>query len=365
MTTNRNKVAIISTSLAHGGAERSASLLSFILSDLNFEVHNIVINDGVDYPYAGSLYCLEKEGLKKITFFKKIKKGVALYQYLKSHNIDCIVDHRPRNNLLRELIANWIYGSKKKFSVVHSSHLDIYFPNSVFWAKMVYRNTAKIICVSSAIEKQVQQRFALANTRTINNPYDFSKIKLERKGASKGNYVLYFGRFDDKVKNFGLMIEAYFLSKIFLKGYLLYLMGEGKDLSRIKDLVRNFKLEEYVVVIPFQANPFATVQQARFTLLSSRFEGFPMAIVESLALGTPVISVDCNSGPREIIKHEQNGLLVENNNAHALSVAMKQLIEDVDLYDFCKFNASKSVEHLSLAAISKQWEAVLFEKNDK
>ncbi len=90
-----------------------------------------------------------------------------------------------------------------------------------------------------------------------------------------------------------------------------------------------------------------------------------MAIVESLALGTPVIAVDCNSGPREIIKHEQNGLLVENNNAHALSEAMKQFIEDVDLYNFCKFNAAKSVEHLSLSAISKQWEAVLFEQNDK
>ena len=233
MTTNRNKVAIISTSLAHGGAERSASLLSFILGDLNFEVHNIVINDRVDYPYAGSLYCLEKVALKKITFIKKIKKGVALYQYLKLHNIDCIVDHRPRNNLLRELIANWIYGSKKKFSVVHSSQLDNYFSNSVFWSKKLYRNTAKIICVSSAIEKQVQQRFALANTRTINNPYDFSKIKLEGNGAAKGNYVLYFGRFDDKVKNFGLMLEAYFLSKIYLKGYLFLVHLQTKRNSQI------------------------------------------------------------------------------------------------------------------------------------
>jgi glycosyltransferase involved in cell wall biosynthesis len=55
------------------------------------------------------------------------------------------------------------------------------------------------------------------------------------------------------------------------------------------------------------------VQNARFTVLTSHYEGFPMSMVESLALGTPVF-VDCNSGPREIVIDEYNGLLVENYN---------------------------------------------------
>jgi glycosyltransferase involved in cell wall biosynthesis len=59
------------------------------------------------------------------------------------------------------------------------------------------------------------------------------------------------------------------------------------------------------------------VQNARFTVLTSHYEGFPMSMVESLALGTPVVTVDCNSGPREIVIDEYNGLLVENYNVKA------------------------------------------------
>jgi glycosyltransferase involved in cell wall biosynthesis len=66
--------------------------------------------------------------------------------------------------------------------------------------------------------------------------------------------------------------------------------------------------------LPFNSNPFDIVQNARFTVLTSHYEGFPMSMVESLALGTPVVAVDCNSGPREIVIDEYNGLLVENYN---------------------------------------------------
>jgi glycosyltransferase involved in cell wall biosynthesis len=56
--------------------------------------------------------------------------------------------------------------------------------------------------------------------------------------------------------------------------------------------------------LPFNSNPFDIVQNARFTVLTSHYEGFPMSMVESLALGTPVVTVDCNSGPREIVIDE-------------------------------------------------------------
>ena len=84
-----------------------------------------------------------------------------------------------------------------------------------------------------------------------------------------------------------------------------------------------------------------------------------MSIVESLALGTPVISVDCNSGPREIIQNEFNGLLVENHNIKALAKAINRFADDDKLYDFCKSNVAESVKHLSLKNISEQWKNLL------
>ena len=155
------------------------------------------------------------------------------------------------------------------------------------------------------------------------------------------------------------MLESFFISKLFEQGIKLVLMGEGPDLIRIVDSIKRFQLEDYVTILPFNRNPFDIVKNARFTVLTSQYEGFPMSIVESLALGTPVVAVDCNSGPREIIIHEYNGLLVENYNAINLAAAFNCMVSDRELYAFCKKNAAKSVAHLSLETISKQWESIL------
>ncbi|MFE3870838.1 glycosyltransferase [Flavobacterium sp. ZS1P70] len=360
MTQNKNKVAIISTSLGSGGAERFASLLSFMLEKLNIEVHNIIINDVVDYEYAGKLMNLGIESTDSFPFFKKIRKGFLLNHYLKKNGINGIIDNRPRNNLTREIITKWIYGDRRKWFLVHSYNTDTYFPKPIFFSKFLYQNAEKIICVSQAIEEIIKYKFDFKNTVTIHNLYDFSKIEIEKKIPISEQYIMYFGRFDEKVKNFSLMLEAFYLSKIHLQGYKLLLMGEGPDLGIIQENIKLLQLEEFVIIYSFNKNPFQFVKQAKFTILTSRYEGFPLSIVESLALGTPVISVDCKSGPNELIKDGFNGLLVENNNPHLFATAMKQLVDDTNLYDFCKKNAAKSVEHLSLETISKQWESILF-----
>jgi glycosyltransferase involved in cell wall biosynthesis len=359
MKQNKNKVAIISTSLGSGGAERFASLLSFMLEKLNIEVLNIIINDVVDYEYGGKLVNLGIECSSPFPFFKKIRKGFLLNNYLKENGINGIIDNRPRNNLIREIITKLIYGDRKKWYVVHSYNKATYFPKSVFFSKLLYQNADKVICVSHAIEELLKQKFNLKNTITIHNPYDFSKIEIKKEAPILGEYIMYFGRFDEQVKNFSLMLEAFRLSKIYLQGYKLLLMGDGPDLEVIQENIKRLQLKEFVIIYPFNKNPFQFVQQAKFTILTSRYEGFPLSIVESLALGTPVISVDCHSGPRELIKDRFNGLLLENNNSHRFASAMTQLVDDTDLYDFCKKNAAKSVEHLSLEIISKQWESIL------
>ena len=80
-----------------------------------------------------------------------------------------------------------------------------------------------------------------------------------------------------------------------------------------------------------------------------------MVLVESLALGTPVVSVDCHSGPREIIQHQSNGLLVENENQEEFTMALNSMIEEPDLYAKMKKNAQASVAHLSMDIIAKDW----------
>jgi len=82
-------------------------------------------------------------------------------------------------------------------------------------------------------------------------------------------------------------------------------------------------------------------------------------LVESLAQGTPVISVNCQSGPSEIISDTQNGLLVPNNNPDLLSQAMNRFVTDNELYKLCKHNAKKSIEKFHIENISKDWKQLI------
>jgi len=82
-------------------------------------------------------------------------------------------------------------------------------------------------------------------------------------------------------------------------------------------------------------------------------------LVESLSLGTPVISVNCESGPSEIILDTHNGLLVDNHNPDLMAEAMNRFVTDKELYNQCKKNAKNSVEKFSMENISMDWKRLI------
>lgn len=356
---NKKKVAIVSNSLGKGGAERFAALLTFMLKESGFEVHSIIVNNTVDYSYTGTLFNLEMESSNSFSLFRKFKKGKILRNYLTENNIEIVIDSRSRNVLLRELITKFIYHDLKTYYIVHSYNFKNYFPASKFWSRILYKNAEALICVSKVIEEKVKQLYKFDNTVTIYNPFFIADEELKKELSETKKVILFFGRFDEKVKNFTLMLEAFLQSKIYEKDYRLHLMGTGNDLGFIQQKIASLNLNDFVEILPFKQNPFDEVREAKFTILTSNYEGFPLSIVESLALGTPVISVDCNSGPREIIQNEFNGLLVENHNPKAFAEAMNRFAEEDKLYDFCKKNAAESVQHLSLKNSTEQWKKLL------
>ena len=354
-----HKIAIVSHTLGSGGAERFSAVLGQMLDGLGYEIHHITINETVDYDFAGKLYNLGEICRGHNVIKRKFSKANLIKRYLKENQIDTIIDNRSRNIFLREWLTRRIYGARKKYFVVHSFHIADYFPSSLSWAKLLYADANKIVCVSKAIELAIQQQYRLTNTTTIYNPIDFSKLLAENQAVGCDKYVLFSGRFDDKVKNFRLLIEAFALSKIHEQGYKLLLMGSGPDLDLIKKHIQNFGMKMHAEIIPFQTNPYTFIKNAKFTLLTSRYEGFPMALIESLALGVPVISVDCQSGPAEVVQNERNGLLVPNYDSAALANAITRLAQDANLYDICKTNAAASVAHLSVDQIAAQWQQIL------
>lgn len=355
---NNKKICIVVSSLGKGGAERSSGLLSQMLFDIGYDVHVVSVLNDIEFPFKGKLLNLGELKAKDDSALGRINRLRVLKAYLKKHNFDYVIDNRTRIGFLKEfIISKFIYSPKKTIYCIRSYKTANYINPNRFLGRLLYANAYKIIGVSKAIAEHVKAVYHFKNVKSIYNPIvlEENNIKLE----TQEDYILFFGRLDDEVKNISLLLEGYSKSELPKNNVSLKILGDGKDLERLKNRVEILNIASNVEFLPYNPYPSAIVKSALFTVLTSRYEGFPRSILESLALGTPVVSVDCKSGPNEIIQNTFNGLLVENHNPEALAKAMNRLLEDKDLYLHCKQNSKPSVAHFSEETIVKEWQSIL------
>jgi glycosyltransferase involved in cell wall biosynthesis len=95
--------------------------------------------------------------------------------------------------------------------------------------------------------------------------------------------------------------------------------------------------------------------QASVYVLSSRFEGFPMVVLEAMGCGLPVVGFDCPTGPRDIIRHGEDGLLVERENVAALAESLLGLMEDPEKRKRLGARARASVQRFAIEVIGPRW----------
>jgi glycosyltransferase involved in cell wall biosynthesis len=114
------------------------------------------------------------------------------------------------------------------------------------------------------------------------------------------------------------------------RGARLIILGEGEDRPALKALVAELGLSDDVSLPGFRDNAPAYMARSALFALSSAWEGLPTVLIEALAVGTPVVSTDCPSGPREILQEGRLGALVPVGDAPALASAMERALDHTD-----------------------------------
>lgn len=355
----RYKICLITVTLSDGGAERCAATLSHFLHQHNCEVHNVVFAGEIVYDYSGELLHLGKLKEKTNSLLSRFQRFKALKAYLKQHQFDFIIDFRVKRFYLQELILHqFIYGSF--IQTIHSRKLDSYLPKNKFLAQLLYRNCNKMVVVSKSIEAEIQKDYGFKNIIQIYNPIDVAKVNslTQTPIDVDYNYILAVGSMHKNVKQFDHLIECYSNSILPQNNIKLIILGNGKLKTNWMQLAKELNQEENVQFLGSVSNPFPYYKKALFSVLTSKYEGMPMVLLESLSCGTPVVAYDCDSGPSEMITDKHNGLLIENQNKKAMTEGLNSMIENKDLYLRCKTNAQNSITSFDVEAIGAKWLAL-------
>ncbi|MBF0261262.1 MAG: glycosyltransferase [Magnetococcales bacterium] len=210
----------------------------------------------------------------------------------------------------------------------------------------------RLIAVSSGVADDLTGTLAIRPRalRVVRNPFDLSAIPTWARGSVAGlptePYAIHVGRLATQ-KRHDLLLDAW--SRIREPRLLVLLTDQDPRLQR---MIAERLLTDRVWIVGFQTNPYPWIAGARLLILCSDHEGMPNVLIEALACGTPVVSTDCPSGPRELLMADLPEALVPMGDVVALTAGIERMLtrpdaaQRVDLSGYAPEVTLKALEGL-------------------
>lgn len=353
-------IAFIVINTYGGGAEKSNLTIIQMLEFLGHKVSIFSISkpkENIEFNVDFSISYLED---LNYDFPKRIQKAIDLYKLLRKKDFDLIIDGRTRPSILKEFIFQKIvYPSIPKISLVHSFKMENYVFKNKSVSHFFYKKDF-IVTVSKEIRERLIADYKHSNVTYIPNAiFHSTKEKSILFDKSYGNYILFFGRLVDNIKDISFIIKAYAKSQLPKKGIQFMILGSGPDRESLEELSDKFQLTNSIKFIPFTAEPEKYIKNAKLTVMASRYEGFPMSIIESLSFGVPVVTTNFKSGPSEIIVTGENGILVKEKNLETFTKALEKMLADDIFYQKCADGSTNSAAKFKFENVANQWKKLL------
>jgi glycosyltransferase involved in cell wall biosynthesis len=228
---------------------------------------------------------------------------------------------------------------------------------SFFMKKKASQLASVIVPVSRGIADELQEVFRLSpeKVKLIYNGFDLEGMRREaalevshRWFNSDGAPVIgALGRMVE-LKGFEYLLEAVKIVNDSGITARLIMIGKGELLEALKVKAEELGIGDRVEFLGFVGNPFAYLARCDLFVLSSLYEGLPSTLIEAMALGLPVISTRCPTGPEEIIDDEKSGILVPMADSKAIAGAILRVLIDKELSMRLRMEGKKRAEDFSL-----------------
>ncbi len=388
----KKNIAFVISNLTGGGAQRVVSTLSSSLAAY-YNIY-IVLHDSneVTYPYSGVIVDLktpvsENIIIKLSSFIKRVMRLKAFKKRIKPYATISFMENSNFINLLTRDNGLQII-SVRNFKSKQSK--GFYGRLFKLLVKLLYNQSEQIVTPSMGIKNDLIESFNIKKEKitVINNPLDSAMIVQMAAEDMAGDETIFFkapvlitvGSLIEQ-KGHRHLIHVFKRVKESRSDVKLLIIGEGYLKNSLQKYINSLGLTEQVKLAGFQHNPFKYISKSSLFILSSLYEGFSNVLLEAMACGIPVVSTDCQSGPREIlapgsgyqpmknrVEFAEFGVLtpVFSSNfskggktlllaEELMATAILTLLKDNDQYDQYRLQGLKRVKDFSLENITEQW----------
>lgn len=366
-STPGGRLTFVIYQMSGGGAQRVLSIIANYFSEKGWGITLLTFDDGSlpsFYKLHPSIQCRSLSIMRdQGSFFNALSvhlmRPFILRRAIQQSKADIVITFIDLTNILTLVATLGI-----RLPVVISERVNpAYHSVGSFWStirKLVYRRASCLVvqtkdalsCFSPAIQ---------IKAKVIPNPIISPEVlndEQEKQSEKSPKILMAMGRLCEQ-KGFDLLLKAFAQIESQYPNWKLNIWGEGEKRKSLEELRDELGLKERVHFKGMIQDHYNAMQLANIFVLSSRYEGFPNVLGEAMACGLPVISFDCPSGPREMIIHEVNGLLVPNINSNDLALGIQRLMENEAMANRLGNEARKVTETFSLNKIMNMWEKLI------
>jgi len=296
---------------------------------------------------TGRHYGLDLGMAKRLSLVARQVKKIASWPSLR--DADRIISQKFLASSLA-FLAGW---KKKTFACEHYKY-GMYNPAVRFLRDRMYRGFRALVTLTEN-DRSAFMHHGVKRVHVVENMVSIRPLPFGGAGSRR---MLSVGRLD-RQKGYDLLLEALSrVEKSLLAEWKMDIFGDGPERESLEKQRETLALTDCVTFHPFTAEVEKQYASHAFYVMSSRFEGFPMVLLEAAAAGLPIVSFACKEGPETLLKNG-GGLLVEAENTVALAEALTRMMTDEELRETLSRESGQVIAPYTPEAIYVKWKTIL------